>query len=48
VTEPDFLDLLLGVWRDDIDSVPFPTFVDLVVPQSRQNQDTAVEPGGNR
>ncbi|MFD5089397.1 hypothetical protein ACFWMR_02260 [Amycolatopsis thailandensis] len=48
MTEPDFLDLLLGVWRADIESVEFPTFADLLIPPPRQNQHMPSEPGGNQ
>lgn len=38
--EPDFGDVLLSAaiaaWRDDIDSVPFPSMTDLVIPRAQQ------------
>lgn len=38
MTEPDFLDLLFIVWRDDIESAPFPSFTDLAIPAIRNAQ----------
>jgi hypothetical protein len=44
VTAPDFLDLLLAVWREDVESVPFPNFADLLVPQLQQRTRHIVSP----
>ncbi|MBB5851514.1 hypothetical protein ACFQ05_38515 [Amycolatopsis umgeniensis] len=34
--DADELTGLLQAWREDIDSVPFPTFAELLIPQQKQ------------
>jgi hypothetical protein len=42
--KPDFLDLLLTVWRKDVESVPFPDFADLLIPRSQRRGRHVVSP----
>ncbi|MFD9891853.1 hypothetical protein ACFWY9_21135 [Amycolatopsis sp. NPDC059027] len=41
MSETDLLDQLFQAWRDDIESVPFPQFTELLIPpqQTRAEMD---------
>lgn len=39
--DADELTCLLHAWREDIDSVPFPTFAELLIPVQKQRSVTS-------
>ncbi|MBE1497331.1 hypothetical protein H4696_004431 [Amycolatopsis lexingtonensis] len=41
MAEDDVLSQLLKAWRDDIDSVPFPQFSELLIPRQQTRQRAA-------
>ncbi|MFC9252930.1 hypothetical protein [Amycolatopsis thailandensis] len=40
--DADELTCLLDAWREDIDSVPFPTFAELLIPKQKQRSAPSV------